>query len=40
MYRHNLRPMPVHIDAPPTNFLEALLALLRALAKLLEWLSF
>jgi hypothetical protein len=27
-------------DAPPTNFLEAILALLRWLGKFLEWLSF
>lgn len=27
-------------DAPPTNFLEAILALLRWLARVLEWLSF
>jgi len=26
-------------DRPPTNFLEAILALLRGLAKLLEWIT-
>lgn len=32
--------MPFLTDNPPTNFLEAILALLRWLGRLLEWLSF
>ena len=37
---HNAQPMYLLTDAPPSNFLEAILALLRWLARVMEWLSF
>lgn len=38
--RHNAATMFGSSDQPPTNLLEAILALLRWLGKLLQWLSF